>query len=46
MTNDLVVWICAHPLQFVGGLVGLAGLLGVMLIPQLHELPDRGHPRC
>jgi hypothetical protein len=24
----------------------LAGLLGVVLIPQLHELPDRGHPRC
>jgi hypothetical protein len=46
MLNEFVIWLCAHPLQFVGGLIAFSGAVGLLLIPKLHELHDHGHPRC
>jgi hypothetical protein len=46
MVNTVVMWMCAHPLEFVGGLCAACALLGVLLIPRLSELPGHGHPRC
>jgi hypothetical protein len=45
MVNHAVMWLCAHPLEFVLGLAALCALMGLMLIPRLHELPGHGHPR-
>ncbi len=46
MVNAVVIWVCAHPLEFVGGLALACALMGVLLIPRLSELPGHGHPRC
>jgi hypothetical protein len=46
MQNAVIMWICAHPLEFVGGLAVSSALLGYLLIPRLSELPGHGHPRC
>jgi hypothetical protein len=46
MVNTVVMWVCAHPLEFVGGLAVGCALMGVLLIPRLSELPGHGHPRC
>jgi hypothetical protein len=46
MKNSIVMWMCAHPLEFVGILCGACALLALTLIPRLHELPHDDHPRC
>ena len=48
MLNSMVMWVCAHPLEFVASLIVVSGALSIALIPRLHlhELPTKGHPRC
>jgi hypothetical protein len=46
MVNTVVMWMCAHPLEFVGGLSAACALIGLLLIPKFSELPRHGHPRC
>ncbi len=46
MLNIVVMWMCAHPLQFVGGLMAISAAVGLAFVPRLHEVHDCGHPRC
>jgi hypothetical protein len=46
MLNSVVMWMCGHPLQFVGGLVAVAGGVAVAFSPRLGVVHDCGHPRC
>ena len=46
MLDVAIAWLLAHPLESVGGLAVLSGLIGGLLIPRVHELADHGHPRC
>jgi hypothetical protein len=45
MSNSLMIWMCAHPLQFVTGLAVMGGILALTLIPGLNEVQRSGHPR-
>jgi hypothetical protein len=46
MVNHVVIWLCAHPLEWAGLLAFVGVLVGAMLIPRLHELADHHPPRC
>jgi hypothetical protein len=45
MLNNLVMWMCGHPLAFVTGLVAIAGVVALVFIPRLGVVHDCGHPR-
>jgi hypothetical protein len=46
MIEFLITWMCDNPLQGVAALAGLSIVVGLVLIPGLHELAGHGHPRC
>ncbi len=46
MVDSAIAWLLAHPLEGVGGLCVMSVLVGLLLVPRVHELADRGHPRC
>jgi hypothetical protein len=45
MLNEVVMWVVAHPLEFVGLLAGCCALGGLLLIPRIRDVCDHGHPR-
>ncbi len=46
MVDRCLIWAFAHPLEAVGALAGLGALIGIVLIPRVHELAGHGPPRC
>ncbi len=46
MIDIATVWLMAHPLTGVGGLAVLSILIGLVLVPRVHEVVQHGHPRC
>ncbi len=46
MIDTAIAWLMAHPLQGVGGLAVLSIIVGLVLVPRVHEITDHGHPRC
>ncbi len=46
MLNSFVMWMCANPLEFVGGLVAGVGVFAVTMVPHLSDVHRCGHPRC
>ena len=46
MIDAVIVWMCTNPLQGVAALAGLSIVVGLVLIPGLHEISGHGHPRC
>lgn len=46
MLDVAIAWLLAHPLAGVGGLAVVSALIGLLLVPRMHEIADHGHPRC
>jgi hypothetical protein len=46
LIDDAIVWSLHNPLQCVAALAAGAILIGLMLVPRLHDIADHGHPRC
>jgi hypothetical protein len=45
MINELIMWMVAHPLEFVGLMACGGALFGLLLIPRIRDVCDHGHPR-
>lgn len=46
MLDPIIAWLMANPLECVGGLALLSVVVGLVLIPSVHEITQHGHPRC
>ena len=46
MVVAVLSWGLNNPLQWVAGLAVGAILVGLLLVPRLHEISRHGHPRC
>ena len=46
MVEALITWFMQNPLKGVAMLAGLSVVIGLVLVPGLHEVTDRGHPKC
>jgi hypothetical protein len=45
MIDFLITWMLNNPLQGVAALAALSIVIGLVLIPGLHEIAGHGHPR-
>jgi len=46
MIDVFVAWLLPHPLEGVGVLCLISIVVGLVLVPSIHEHTKHGHPRC
>jgi hypothetical protein len=46
MIDVVITWMLHNPLQGVAILAATSIVIGLVLIPGLHEITGHGHPRC
>lgn len=46
MIEAAITWVMHHPLEGVAVLAVLSVVIGLVLVPGLHEVTDHGHPKC
>jgi hypothetical protein len=45
VTEQVSIWVCAHPLLSVGGVASVVAVAAFWMIPRLHNVTGDGHPR-
>ncbi len=44
--DTAIAWLLAHPLVGVSALAAFSVVVGLVLVPRVHEIAKHGHPRC
>ena len=46
MIDAAIAWLLAHPLEGACGLCVMSVVIGLVLVPSLHDVARHGPPRC